>query len=100
MWREVLLWKIQVTESMLSGLCRKQLLQQKWLAYKSSLVSIEILAPKSSDANQGRAPRETIEKKLPRLASILAPKVAWIWRGSFPKHLFGLFLTFYLARQK
>ena len=68
---------------MVSGLCRWKLLQQKWLAYKSSLVSREILASKSSDADQCRAPRETTERKFPKLAWILAPKVAWIWRGFF-----------------
>ena len=67
---------------MLSGLCCQKLLQQKWLAYKSSLVSIEILASRSSDANQGRAPRETTEKTFSKIGVDFGPEggvdSAWI----------------------
>ena len=70
---------------MLSGLCRQKLLQQKWLAYKSSFVSIEILASKGSDAGQGRAPRETTEKNVSKIGVDFGPEsgvdLAWIFWG-------------------
>ena len=59
---------------MLSGLCRQKLLQQKWLAYKSSMVSIEILASKSSNAELGRAPRETAKKKVSKIGVDFGPE--------------------------
>ena len=85
-WSESYIWKIQVIESMVSGLYHWKLLQQKWLAYKSLLVSIEILASKSSDADQCRAPRETIEKKVSRICVDFGPEggvdLAWMfWAG-------------------
>ena len=69
--------EIQVTESVLSG-CRWQFLKQKWSANKSSLVGIEILASKSTDANQGRAPRETIGETFFQNGCGFWP---WRWRG-------------------
>ena len=39
------------------------------------------LASKSSDADQCRAPRETIEKKVSKVGVDFGPKVACIWRG-------------------
>ena len=47
---------------------------RNWLAYKSSLVSIEILASKSSDADQCRAPRETIDKKVSKIGVDFGPE--------------------------
>ena len=74
---------------MLSGLCRYKLLQQKWLAYKSSRVSIEILTFKSSDANQGRAPRETTEKKGFQIGVDFIPEgdVDLVWMESATKFM-------------
>ena len=80
-----MIWKIQVVESMPDGLCRQKLLQQKWLAYKSSLVSIEILASTRSDAGQGRAPRETTEKTFSTIGVDFDPEsgmdLEWIFGG-------------------
>ena len=59
---------------MLSGLCRWKPLQQKCLAYKSSLVSIEILASKCRDADQGRDPRETTEKIFSEIGVDFGPR--------------------------
>ena len=84
---------------MLPGLCLWKLLQQKWLAYKSSLVSIEILASKSSDADQGRAPRETTKKDVSKMGVDFGPEsgvdLAWMFLGAGKKGLkkFGDFVT-------
>ena len=45
------------------------------LANKSLLVRIEILASKSSDANQGRAPRETIGKTVSKIGVDFGPEL-------------------------
>ena len=71
------LWKVQVTESMLLGLCCSKSLKQKRLAYQSSLIGIEMLASKSSAANQGWAPREATGKHVSKLAWIWGFWVAW-----------------------
>ena len=72
---------------MLSGLCRGKLLQQKWLTYKSSLVRVEVLASKSSDADQGRAPRETIEKNVSIIGVDFGPESGVDFLGAGKKGL-------------
>ena len=55
----------------------------KWFANKPSFVSIEIVASKSSDANQGRAPRETTGEITSKIGVDFGPEggvdVAWIF---------------------
>ena len=59
--------------------------KQKLLAYKSSLVSIDILASKSSHADQCRALREITEKKYSKISVDFGPQggvdLAWIIWG-------------------
>ena len=66
---------------MLSVLCCWKPPEQKWLAYKSWSIGIETLACKSNDANRGGAPREAIDKEVPKSAWISRSGVEWIWRG-------------------
>ena len=53
------------------------------VTYKSSLVSIGILASKSSDADQDQAPRETTEKKISKTGVDFGPESGVDWRGFF-----------------
>ena len=59
------------------ALCRWKFLKQKWSAYKSWLVGIDILAS-STAATQARV--EPPEEPLGRAVD-LGFWVAWIWRG-------------------
>ena len=76
-----LAWNL--AESMLSGLCRYKFLEQKWLACKSSLVSLENWHPKAATQSRAKHPEKPLGEKFPNLAWILAPKEAWIRRGCF-----------------